>query len=899
MVSSSSVSEEIALRKARVAAIREEARRRFDSGFTGGQIATFLSESIDGLLRDLMAESICGWSPEPRDRAEQGGALVAVGGTGRGELAPYSDIDLLFLDGGGSRSEFRDAATRMVQICWDAKLDLGHSIRNVRDCIVLARQEAEIATGLVEARLLWGNADLFEQLRRQFRTRVVRSRLGAYLDDCVAARANEWKDAIPTALELQPDIKTSLGGLRDLHLLRWMGYGLCGQRGLESLRLHGLLDRDDARRLRRAREYLTRLRINLHFAAGREQDVLSRDEQLRIATEEGFEGTDVQTPVEQFMQIHFQHSSAIAEVSRDFVALYRRPTWRRRVTNMMGTHRSDGVLLVQPQEIDVRQRHLGVVCRDVESMLRLYRAAALYGKLPSPRVTKAMTAALPAHPPEELTREAAAHFLAILGCTESLGPTLRSMFDCRLLDQVIPDVSHIRCLLQFNQYHHYTVDEHTLRAMETVTQFAGLQSPIGGAYRRVAHKEVLHLALLLHDIGKGYEEDHCIVGRDIAARIAARLYLSEEQRDQVMLLVEKHLEMADLALRRDFTDERALVKFAGEIGTAEVLRMLYVLTAADITSVGPGVFTSWKAELLSELFDSAMVIISGRHYSYLEEERLKIVRQRMRESMATIARPDEEPSSNDWFDRQLDEFSPYYLTCTRPERIASDLDVIRHLQPQQIHVDGHYDHETDCVEYRIIMRDQPSSGCFHKATGVLTAKRMEILSADISTTTADVVVDRFRVQDHDFRGEVPASRLNEVSKVLTDVLTNEVSIETLFQRNTRFGEGHSNGPISDLPLRVRVDNETSATRTIIDVFAHDRPGLLYTIARTLYELELSVDLAKIGTHLDQVVDVFYVTDNAGKKLTDPDRIRAIRGTLWDQLAWFDREGYRSFVSDRS
>ncbi len=326
------------------------------------------------------------------------------------------------------------------------------------------------------------------------------------------------------------------------------------------------------------------------------------------------------------MQEHFQHSSAIAEITRDFVDLHRRPSWRRRLSDLLATHRADDLFLVRPQEIDVRPRDLDHVSGDLESNLRLYQAAALYGKLPSARVRKAISAALPAEPPAELTPQAASHFLAILGCTQALGPTLRSMFECGVLQQVIPEMAHVKCLLQFNQYHHYTVDEHTLRTLEMVTQFATEQGPLGVAYRRVAHKEILHLALLLHDVGKGYEEDHCLVGRDIAKRVANRLFLSEEQRDQVMLLVERHLEMADLALRRDFTDEQLLVKFAREIGTPEVLRMLYVLTVADISSVGPGVFTTWKGELLAELFDAAMMIVSGRHYGYLEEERLRSVR---------------------------------------------------------------------------------------------------------------------------------------------------------------------------------------------------------------------------------------------------------------------------------
>jgi [protein-PII] uridylyltransferase len=425
--------------------------------------------------------------------------------------------------------------------------------------------------------------------------------------------------------------------------------------------------------------------------------------------------------------------------------------------------------------------------------------------------------------------------------------------------------------------------------METITRFEKDDGPVGTAYRQIQRKDVLHLALLLHDIGKGYGDDHSERGRLIAERVAARLALTADRRDQVMLLVHKHLEMADLAMRRDFTDGTLLVRFARDVGSPDTLRMLYVLTVADIAAVGPGVFTSWKGDLLAELFDRAMVIVSGKHYSYLEESRMQRVRRHVAEAILPTNPTLDTASWQQWINRQLDGFSVYYLTCTPPHRIAADLDIIQHLRPDEVRVNGVYERATNSVDYRIIMRDTPAAGCFHRIVGVLTAKRMEIISADINTTADGIVVDRFRVVDRDFSGEVPTERINDVCAEIRRAVVENITIETLFRPNRRYGAPVKRSLGADLPLRVVVDNNSSSDRTILDVFAYDRPGLLFVIAKTLYELGLSVDLAKIDTHFDQVCDVFYVTDSDGRKILDDARLQHVRETLQARLEDFERQ----------
>lgn len=887
---------DLADKKSRAAEIRDRAATLFAAGTPGIQIAAALCEATDRLLIEFIEHAFADCSAAEREAMQQHACVIAVGGTGRGELSPYSDIDLLFLDESRGRSPFRDGVTRIVQSCWDAKLGLGHSVRTINECTSMARQDCEIATSLIESRLVWGSPTQFDLLRRRFRRRVVDARRRAFVEDCIAARAKEFPQPGDPAQQLEPNVKRSVGGLRDLHLIRWIGFAIFGAADLDTLRLNGGLSMDEAHAVRSAWEYLTRIRFDLHLAAGSAQDLLTRDEQLRIAEERKFTGTKAQRPVERFMQEYFRHSSALAKVSRRFAARHRpRSAWSRASAALV-SHRTEGVIRVTGDELDAAPRHLSRLCENLESVLKLYRAAAFYGILPSVRVVDAIEEAARGFS-DELSPACASLFMDILHCRAHLGPILRNMYETGVLELVIPDMRHTRCLMQFNQYHHYTVDEHSLRAVEVASRYTGADGAVGAAYESLKHKELLHLALLLHDLGKGFDEDHWDVGKRIAARIGERLRLTPRHREQLEYLVHRHLEMAHNALRRDLTDPELVLQFSHDVGTPETLSLLYVLTAADITAVGPGTWTSWKEELLTEFYNRCQLVLSGTRDGYDASTRLRDVRQRVLQAAAAPPSNGDAGNWTAWVDRQLDGFSAYYLTCTSPSRIAGDLRIIRELGADDVRALGVYESETGTVEYRVLTRNaRAAEGCFHKLAALLTAKRHEILSADISTTREGVVIDSFRVLDRDFEGHVPPERLQEVAAGMEEILSRSTDVEQLFQRHRRFGAERVRSQVSNLPLRVELDNDSSDTRTIIDIFAHDRPGLLYSLARTLYELRLSVDLARISTHYDQVVDVFYVRELNGQKVRGPERLDAIRHRLVTQLDDFEREGHRRFVS---
>ncbi len=873
--------ERIAQLRQQVEAIRDLTRKRIMGGATGLQVAAAISQGTDEFLSVLIGEALEESPPKVRQALFRSSAMVAVGGSGRGDPAPYSDVDLLFVSRRSMPAEFHPFVSRIVRDSWDAGLKLGHSVRTADDTLRTARQDPQFATSLVDVRCLWGDADFVADLIRKFHRRTVQRRPRQFIEDCILAREVERAQHGAAVLQLEPDIKRSFGGLRDLHLLRWVGFARYGVSDIDSLKLLGALTLEDARRLVLAHDYLTSVRINLHLSAGRPHDLLSRDDQLRIADERRFPGTAGQLPVERFMQEYFAHSLAIADISSRFVIRHRQHPLLRRVIDFVLSYRVDDIYIVGPQTVSVVARHRESIGRSIEKVLQLYLTASKHKVLPEPTLVESIKQHLSELPEEPLSPEAAQLFLELLKRPGQLSALLRSLFDAGVLERVLPAMKHTRCLLQFNQYHSYTVDEHTFRAVGAAEAFEHDSGPVGRAYREIHHKELLHLALLLHDAGKGYEEDHSEVGKRLAEEAAVRLGIPEHQRDLLVFLVHRHLRMATLAFRRDISDTELLLNFSHEVGSPDALQMLYVLTAADITAVGPGVWNDWKAELLTILYDRAMIWLSGKSHLFAEQVRL----QDVVDEVLRCARLNAEAELA--VRERLQHAPPHYLFAARPERIAQDLAVIQRRRDDDIEVEANYDAETRTMEYRVITSESVGVGFFHKLTGVLSAKRMEILNAQICTYSDGIIIDSFRVHDHDHDGPVPEFRRREVAGLLEQALRGAIDVDTLFRARLRFAPNIVQGPVSNLPLRAVIDNETSDRCTVIDIFAHDRPGLLYRIARTLFELDLSVVLAKISTHFDQVVDVFYVTDAKGRKISDGFRLRTIKHVLSEQIQQFE------------
>lgn len=873
------IAQQIASRKQQLTSMRERATEMLAEGASSADTTSFLSKETDAFLVELITQTLEA-TRAAQDKTEfwQKCAVLAVGGTGRGERWPFSDVDLLFLSE-TTNPTFSEVAAAIVRDCWDYGLKLGQTVQTVAEARTLAKDDIQFATSLISARVLIGDEHLGSTFRDRIFRDLVKRRQTDFIDACVMSRVDERRQAGLAVKQLQPDIKRAPGGLRDVHLMQWIAWAVAGVTSIEDIHQAGLLSDKDAAKLTEAYEYISRIRMDLHLHAGKQHDTFTRDDQLRMAEERGIQPEPGRRPVEKMMQTYFRHSSSVADISNQFAKRHQPRSLTSRVLKPLTSHRFDKIFSVGREGIDIVSRHRDRVCSDPEAVLKLFLASLLYDIDPTPQVLERIRELVPSYP-EELSVACGKRFRKLLRNPGDHGRVLRRMYSTGLLEYLIPQFRHARGLIQFNHYHSYTVDEHTLRAIEAADSFRNDEGIVGSAYRAVRHKASLLLAILLHDVGKGHDRDHSEVGAEIAELTGPRFTMSPHKAEMVVFLVRYHLKMSHLALRRDISDPRVVIDFAKEVGSPERLRMLYVLTAADITAVGPGVFNDWKAGLLAELYNRAMEVLSGKSGKHREEERIEAARAGVREEVAERSDPG---SETDWVERELDLLPPFYLTGESPDRIARDLIRLREMPDDGIQTWGHYIGETDTVEYRVITRGNATEGCFHTIAGTLAALRMDILTASICTTRNGVAIDAFRVVDHDFEGVIPPDRIQQVADKVRSVLAGEVSVESLLSRRVAFSDKPEKD-VSELKPRVVIDNDCSQRFTVIDVFTYDQPGLLYTLARALHEAGVSVQLARIGTHWDQVVDVFYVTESDGRKIASGERTDQIKEQLLAVIA---------------
>jgi [protein-PII] uridylyltransferase len=793
---------------------------------------------------------------------------VALGGQARREVAPFSDADVMVLQVGESEGRVDELRRRLRQDLSDVRLSSGQNWWTIQRACKEGLKDATVFTSLIESRLLAGSKSLFERFQTKFLKATKRHwrRLVGTIDQ---SRGEQRAQFGETVFLLEPNVKESPGGLRDMQLLRWLGFVRYGEAAPESLQLLGALSKEDQIAMRQATEFFLRVRNELHFHAHQAHDALDRAEQVRIAEVFGYRGVDGMLPVEQFMRDYFLHSHAVQQIVARFVeGADPWIKWGERLSPIFG-HQVERDFRVGPTRISATKRGLKKVQGDLVEILRLADLANMYNKRIAHSTWEAVYRAAP-RLPDVVTREASNRFLSLLAQPARLGELLRSLHELGALEKLIPAFTHARGLLQFNEYHKYTVDEHCLRAVEAATSFLDERSAWGKVYSSIKEKRTLHLALLIHDLGKGFVEDHSDVGARIADETATRLRLPPREAETLKFLVHKHLIMSHLAFRRDTSDDQLIVRFAVEVGSAEALRMLFVLTCADLAAVGPGVLNSWKGEVLADLYLRTLRHLSGDSPSLAADERRLAARK------AVSNEPD--PA---WFERQIDLLPSSYLMTTLPEQIADELRRLRNLNHGEVRVWHRYLPETRTIEYTVGTNESITPGVFHKLTGGLSGQGLQILSADINTLADGLVLDRFRVQDPDYADRPPPERLDEIDRRLVESLTSggPPTFRRVWQSSTR----RASDVLQVQPTRVRLDNSTSERYTIVDVFASDRMGLLYTISRTLFELELSVSLAKIGTYLDQVVDVFYVTDARGNKIENEEHLEYIRTRLLEAI----------------
>jgi [protein-PII] uridylyltransferase len=861
----------------RLASGRETLREQHGKGSPGIEVCGALADLFDAIVLELFeaaADELAVGS------GGENFALIAHGGYGRRDVAPFSDIDLMLLHSPRSESRVAPLAQRLVRDLFDAGLVLGQCVRTPAQALQLARKDATICTSLAEARYMAGSELLFRKFLRRFQQQSQR-RAGGLTTAIEKARHDERHQFGETVYLLEPNVKRSRGGLRDVQLLRWIGFVRFGVNNPDELVRRGALAAADFDTIRRAQDFLLRLRNEMHFHAGKSNDLLDRAEQLRLAEVYGYQGEAGLLPVEQFMREYFRLTDGVSHVVGRFIANSRGgPRWGQWLSPLL-SHQFERDFRIGPTQIAANARGLTKLKADLSQILRLADLANLYDK-PIAHVTcEAIRAAAPGMS-DEISPQTAGRFLSLLSRPPRLASLLRGLHEMGVLEKIVPAFGRARCLLQFNEYHKYTVDEHCLRAVETATEFVRDTGPLGDVYRRLDRKWMLHLALLLHDLGKGHAEDHSEVGLRIAQDTAQRLGLNERDTETLCFLVHKHLLMSHLAFRRDTSDDQLVVQFAVEVGSPETMQMLFALTAADLAAVGPGVLNAWKAEVLADLHRRAMQHLAGDAPALTSEAR---VQERRAEVIASA--PVE--SQRAWLEKQLAELPAAQLFAVPAPQLAAELGPWCDLARGDVSAQGRFQVETGTVEFKVGAYEDVTPGVFYKLAGALAQKGLRVLSAEIHTLAEGLIFDRFYVQDPDFSGPPPQDRIDDVCEALVGALRQANGPQPAFRRVWRAGADRRPAALSPLPTQVRVDNNTSKRFTIFDVFAADCAGLLFTIARSLFDSGLSVSVAKIGTYLDQVVDVFYVTDQAGHKIYDEERLKEIRVRLLDAINELERQ----------
>jgi len=840
----------------------KEIRDYHQQGGGGSQTGEALTNLADSIILKAVHSIDSGLAEE------WNGALIAIGGYGRAELSPGSDIDLMFLCPVSARKEAEPLASELLCLLWDLGYKVGHSFRTTEECITLAREDQVIGTSLLESRRLLGNRPLFKSFREQFFLKVVDKNLKGFLNHLESERDTRHAKYGLTPFLIEPNLKESPGGLRDVHFLKWVASARYRTDNLPQIHQWGYLSDVEYTSLKTAQDFLWKVRNHLHFMDGKASDHLTIDLQEMIAPFFNFKDR------REFMRRYYIETGRIFEISKRFareaspvgrIQKFQR-AWQTRVI-APGFQLVSGEILIQSP----RPFHF---LEEDSNILRLFLYAKEYSARISDSLLEVISQVSEKKQGTPLESDAVPLFRELLSKPGNIAITLRIMHRTRILWRIIPEFSRVHCLVQESPSHAFTVDEHSIRALEEAEGLLDEEGLLHEVYIGLQKKDILHLALLLHDIGKGKGKDHSQAGAVIAEEAAALLGYGGEEKDLLIFLVRRHLIFSEVALYRDFSNEPILLEFTREVASPDTLRNLFILTVADIRAVGPGGWTSWKNDLLSKLYREALVLLAGEEKES-KQKKAELIR-------ALIPGLAQEKVTAEWLKEILPQLPLRYLLKTSQEKILVDLSFLERLPLDPVQIDAQALPSRGVTEYTLYTHRKISHGIFSKITGVLAAKGLKILAAQVYTLPNGMIIDTFQVVDPDFPGLVPGDRSSAILEEIKKVLNGREQVEALLSKNDRFQHKKRPVPLPQ-PVRVELDNHSSETYTVIDLYAPDRRGLLYVISKSIFDAGLTICAAKIATRLDQVVDIFYVTDADEKKLTDPKKIESIRTFLKDQI----------------
>ncbi|MGP6087703.1 [protein-PII] uridylyltransferase [Antarctobacter jejuensis] len=785
-------------------------------------------------------------------------SVLSVGGYGRGEMAPYSDVDLLFLTPYKITPWAESVIESMLYILWDLRLKVGHSSRTVRDCVRMGSEDFTIRTAMLESRYIIGNEALAEDLEETLWKDLFNSTAREFVEAKLEERDSRH-DKQGQRYKVEPNVKEGKGGLRDLQSLFWIIKYVHHTDDVSELVTRGVFLPEEYETFVQAERFLWGVRCHLHLASGRANEHLTFDMQVEVAARMGYNDRGGRRAVEWFMQDYFRHATAVGDLTRILL------------TSLEADH-TKGAPLIQrlftrvPQTKDgyrVVHNRLAIVddeafLSDKLNLLRVFEEGLRTGLLIHPDAMRLVKANL--HLIDNAFREdneARKLFLDLMLKHGNPERALRRMNELGVLAAFIPEFAPIVAMMQFNMYHHYTVDEHTIQCIWNLSEIENNQLqealPVASTIlKEGVNRRVLYVALLLHDIGKGRDEDHSILGARIARTVAPRLGLSKTESATVEWLVRYHLLMSDMAQKRDIADPRTVRDFAKAVQTKERLDLLTVLTVCDIRGVGPGTWNNWKAALLRALYRQTRRALEDGMEALTRENRGTEARKSLRKAL------------KGWNNSELRvetgrHYPPYWqgLHVTAHVVFAN---LLRDIKDDEIKIDIHPDPDRDATRACFALQDHP--GIFSRLAGALALAGANIVDARTFTTKDGYATAAFWIQDSDGHPyeDIRIPRLRETIRktLLGEVVAREAMKpkDKLKKREKAF----------KVPTHITFDNEGSEIFTIIEVDTRDRPGLLFDLTRTLASQNIYIASAIIATYGEQVVDAFYVKDMFGLKL---------------------------------
>ncbi len=844
-----------------------------EEGAPGKRVVNGMSDLVDNVIR-LLYHHIRLEIAEEFDDIDSRIALVFHGGCGRREIAPQSDIDFMTLYRGQQDQPIEEFARRLTQSIFDTGFQLGFSMRTPREACSMALQDPSIFSSLTESRFIAGSVDLYQNYLSRLK-RISNRRATHLIKAIVAAREAEQHQFGETVYLLRPNVKKSRGGLRDVHLVRWLGFVRFGETDIDQLCRKGAISSSDASRIQSANEFLLRVRNELHFSAGRANDMLGKNEQVRIAEKWNYQGDRVALPVEKLMRDYFHYSSEIRYCSDHFVELSQH---RRTFTNVFDplmTRPIDDTFCMSPFQIGIQPERIQDVQTDLTSVLRLMQLSVIHSREIDYPTWEAIRNSMIESRDIEFSGETGAQFMALLRNPERLGFMLRKLAELRVLEKIVPPFGHARSLMQFNEYHQFTVDEHSIQAVERATEFLDDKGPLGNTYRSIRDKGILHLALLIHDLGKGFEEDHSEVGRRLAVDICRRLDVPSEDSETIQFLVHNHLMMSHVAFQRDINDPNMVAEFSANVGSIKVLRLLYLLTCADIAAVGPGTLNQWKFGLLTKLFEKSLMFLEGLHETENDESFSDQELETFRELAA------DEPTAI-WLLEQARNLPKEYYQRHSQEQIAEHLLDLTKTTGYESACRLSFNHETMMFDLCIGRRVERRSGIYYRITGMLASEGQQIRTADIKHLDDSFVWYWFQFEDPNLNEPPTQNRLDTLLSKAKQLAEAKEQAPPVFPIHYRNDDPERSKNLPKPEIKVVIDSHSVEWATVIDVFAWYRLGLLYRISKRIFEMKLDVRFARIARFGMQVITVFYVTDGQGNKILDGRKLVEVRRELYNE-----------------